>query len=282
MNKLKVIFIGGLTNGKIVYEYLKKNKYVDIPLAITYKENTSKPRFRTFDDEVFIKSNSANEFIDDMKKIHPDFIFVSGWSELLYEELIKIPEKGTIGFHGSILPKDRGRSVLAWQIEEGYKKTAVTMFYYNNMPDGGDIIGQEEVIINDNDYINDILDKCDEAVYNLIYSYFPLLRKGQAPRIKQDESKSTFRRLRKKRDSLINWNRNTVDIYNKIRAISKPYPGAIGKIGNKQYRIWKAEIIEEFEFGNICETGQLVATLFDKSIIIKTKDKFIRITEYEV
>ena len=31
MNKIKIIFIGGLSNGEIVLQYLQSNKYVYIP-----------------------------------------------------------------------------------------------------------------------------------------------------------------------------------------------------------------------------------------------------------
>lgn len=81
-------------------------------------------------------------------------------------------------FHPAKLPFDRGRSVLAWQIEDGYTETSLTMFKYSDYPDGGDILAQETIAIASNDYINDILDKVDAASLNLIRAYFPLLRKG--------------------------------------------------------------------------------------------------------
>ena len=66
---------------------------------------------------------------------------------MLSEDLIDLPTKGVVGFHPSKLPFDRGRSVLAWQIEEGYTETALTMFFYSTYPDGGDIIAQEKIRI---------------------------------------------------------------------------------------------------------------------------------------
>ena len=59
------------------------------------------------------------------------------------------------------------------------------MFYYNHLPDCGDIIGQERILIEDNDYISDVLEKVDKATYNLMHAYFPLLRKN----IVHDENK---------------------------------------------------------------------------------------------
>ena len=44
MNKLNIIFIGGLTNGKVVLNYLLSNKNVSIPLLITHPQEYVGPR----------------------------------------------------------------------------------------------------------------------------------------------------------------------------------------------------------------------------------------------
>lgn len=282
-NKVKIVLIAGLTNGKIIYDYFKKNKYVDLCLTITYLDSLSnKPRFIKFDDESkIIKTDAANNHIETIEKVAPDYIFVTGWSELLNEELLKIPKKGTIGFHPSILPYDRGRSVIAWQLEEDYKESGVSMFYYNNIPDAGDIIAIEKFKIEETDYVNDILDKCDLAIYSLVHAYFPLLRNELAPRKKQDLNQGNFRRLRKDIDSLINWNKTSRTIYNKIRAISQPYPGAFFYEDNQKITVWASEIIEDFKFGINEKPGTKICELYDQSLIYKTKDGFIRFIKWK-
>jgi len=45
MKLLKTVFIGGLTNGKIVLDYLHSNKYVNIALIKTHPQNHHFPRF---------------------------------------------------------------------------------------------------------------------------------------------------------------------------------------------------------------------------------------------
>jgi len=284
MKKLKIIFIGGMTNGKIVADYLYSNVHVNIPIIITHPKNHNVSRYIDFSSifksvEVKYELN-ANIFIDKIRKIEPHFIFVAGWSGLLSKELISIPAMGTIGFHPSLLPNDRGRSVLAWQIEDGYTETALSMFYYNDLPDCGDIIAQERIKIEQNDYIYDVLEKVDNATYNLLRAYFPFLRIGTAPRKPQDINDGNFRRLRTDRDSIIDWDKNADVIFNKIRAISKPYPGSIGEIDNK-YRIWKAIPID-----NITELEKEIPGnyYFEKESslpIVKCRDKCIKILDYE-
>lgn len=282
MEKIHAVFIGGLTNGKIVYEYLKSNKFVDLVLAITYTDDYTGARFIQFENaDTIFKVGTVKNHIDFIKDLKPDVIFVAGWSELIPEEILNIPPMGVIGFHPARLPNDRGRSVIAWQIEDGYTETALTMFKYSVYPDGGDILAQERIVIEETDYINDVLDKIDNATYNIMKAYFPLLRQGLLVGNKQDLSQGNFRRLRGEKDSVINWNSPVKLIYNKIRAISHPYPGAFTELNKKRLRIWRSEILSDFSLFQNVKCGTLVATCCDNSLIVKARDGYIRITEYE-
>jgi len=285
LNILKIIFIGGLTNGKIVLDYFEKNRYVNVPLIITHPRDHSIPRYNDIsgiiDGANVINDLDANKYTKIIRNLKPDFIFVTGWSGILSEEIISIPKFGTIGFHPSKLPCDRGRSVLAWQIEEGYTQTALTMFYYNEIPDFGDIITYENINIERNDYINDVLNKIDNATYNLMRAYFPLLRKSIAPRKGQNANEGNYRRLRNERDSVINWDVNAEVIYNKIRAISKPYPGAIAKIGNEDFRIWKAVIFENIPELDEGEPGKHIYLEKSDYPIVKCRDLCLRVIDFE-
>jgi len=284
MEKINIVFIGGLTNGEIVLDYLLANKHVDVQLVITHPEDYRGPRHVDLSNkikgiEIFHDLN-ANKYTEFILNRRPDFIFVAGWSGLLSKELISIPPKGTIGFHPSKLSQDRGRSVLAWQIEEGYTETALTMFYYNEMPDCGDIIAQERIKIEHNDYINDVLNKVDHATFNLMRAYFPLLRQGIAPRKPQNINEGNFRRMRTDRDSLIHWDQNAELIYNKIRAISKPYPGAFFYQNGQKVIVWRSEIWQSFN--NLSDEhswtpGNIVKKIDEYRYIVRCRDKYLQI-----
>lgn len=284
MKKLNIIFIGGLTNGEIVLDYLLSNKYVDVPMIITHPENYKGPRYVDLSKKVksikMFRDLNVNNYTGIIQNLRPYFIFVGGWSDLLSKELISIPSKGTIGFHPSKLPQDRGRSVLAWQIEEGYTETALTMFYYSKLPDCGDIIAQERIKIEYNDYINEVLNKIDNATYNLMRAYFPLLRQGNQPKKPQNINEGNFRRLRTDRDSLINWDQNAEVIYNKIRATSKPYPGAFFYHNGQKVIAWRSEIWQSYNNlpnEHSCTPGNIVKKIDEYRYIVRCRDKYLQI-----
>lgn len=244
-NKKKIIFIGGLSNGKNVVNFLISKKNISLDLIFTHKKKNI-PRYQNFNlfnkSTKVIKTENINNYFLKIKKAKPDLILVAGWSKMITNKILEIPKYGVIGFHPSDLPKDRGRSVLAWQIEEGYLKTALSIFFYTKKADAGDVIGKHKIIIKKKEYVNDILDKIDISTIKLLNKYFDKFFSNKLKRKKQDLHHATYRKIRTYENQLINWNENGDDIINKIRAISKPYPGAIGVIKNKRYKIWKARI----------------------------------------
>ena len=61
----------------------------------------------------------------------------------------KIPSKGTINLHTSLLPKYRGAAPINWVIINGEKTTGLTTFFIDDKIDCGKIILQKEVNILD-------------------------------------------------------------------------------------------------------------------------------------
>lgn len=244
----KVVFIGALENGRIVLQSLLKHPDVDVVAAYTYTDDIQKKKpCGTIFDDIYPNIRKVQRLsegdINAIKELRPDLIFVAGWSQLLPSALLAAAAEGCIGFHPSKLPKDRGRSVLAWQIAEGYTETALTMFYLSEGVDSGDIIGQEIIPIDESDFIKDILEKVNQATYNLMITYLPMLLKGNAPRIPQDHSKATYRRLRKDNDSHINWDRPVQEIHNLVRAIAPPYPCAYTLFKGKRLQVLSGYIV---------------------------------------
>ena len=128
------------------------------------------------------------------------------------------------------------------------------MFYLNEKPDSGDLIGQNNISIAMDDYIGDVLRKIDSAMVNMVAKYLPLLEKDEAPREPQPIGAGNYTRLRTNSDSVIKWTKNADEIYNLVRAISHPYPGAHFFIKNKPVKVWRARLVD-------CEKPHCLADL---------------------
>jgi len=224
------------------------------------------------------KINDAHN-VEIIKEIEPDYIFVIGFSQLVKEEIIDSATVGVVGFHPTPLPKMRGRAANVWQVLLGVHETKCSIFFINEGVDSGDILGQQEYVIEDTDYALDVERKINEASRKLFRRVLKQIMNGTIQPWKQDESEATYLLKRSPEDGLIDWDNSIADIHRLIRAVSKPYPGAFGMYdGEHKLTIWHAEIVENRKY--IGMSGQ-IAEITDDYIDVVCKDGLLHITDFE-
>lgn len=187
-----------------------------------------------------LKDDSWSKLI---RPFEPDVIFSFYYRNMIPVNIIEIPKIGAFNMHGSLLPKYRGRVPVNWVLIKGEKKTGVTLHFMVEKPDAGDIIGQKEVEIDFEDTAKTLLLKLALAARELLREVLPLIEKNTFKRIPQTGESSYFGG-RKPEDGIINWEEDAISIYNLIRAVTHPYPGAFTFLDGKKLFIWWAKPIE--------------------------------------
>lgn len=282
---MRIVFMGGHTLGRKTLQHLI-DKGKNIIAVVTniesdwYKgvdeiaEKNGLPLYKNIDI-------SSESFITEISALKPDLIVVVNFQQILKEKLISIPKKGCINTHAALLPKYRGRAPLNWAIIHGEKQVGVTVHFIEKGIDTGDIIVQKSIDVGDEEYIDSILEKVGNLYPTIVNEAVDLIQSGEFVGIKQDLSKGSYFGKRTPEDGQINWNDNAKDIFNLVRAISKPYPGAFSFYDNSKVIIWKAEVIEQQEKEANLPNGYIIS-INDSGICVKARNKNILITEYEV
>ncbi|MBI5485057.1 MAG: formyltransferase [Deltaproteobacteria bacterium] len=199
------------------------------------------------------------ENIELVKMIAPDFIFSFYYRTMINAELLEIPPGGALNLHGSYLPKYRGRVPVNWAVIKGETETGATLHYMVAKPDAGDIVDQEKVAIAFTDTAIDVFQKVTDAAVTVLARSWPLLRAGIAPRIPMNLGDGSYFGGRKPADGLIDWTRSAIQIYNLIRGVTHPYPGAFTFFEGKKVIIWQAWPVEgEGEPGKILSQNPLL------------------------
>ena len=221
-----------------------------------------------------INDSSTVEFV---KKAAPDLFFVVGLSQLILNELLKLPTVGCVGYHPTMLPEGRGRAAIAWIIL-GKAKPAATFFMIDEGIDSGDIIGQIPVTLKGDEYPQEVIDKVMDAIGKVLDGLLPELKNGILIPRKQDDSKATYLGRRKPEDGLIDWDKPAIEIANLVRAVSKPLPGAFTYVSAKKVVIWKASAKRKSQY--IGEPGR-IAAVENNTVIVHTGDGILNIEEFE-
>jgi methionyl-tRNA formyltransferase len=175
-----------------------------------------------------------------MRELAPDLLLSFYYRSMIREEVLEIPRLGSLNLHGSYLPKYRGRVPVNWAVINGESETGATLHYMVQKPDAGDIVDQEKVGISFTDTALDVFNKVTQAAVTVLARSFPLILTGKAPRIPMDLSRGSYFGGRRPADGRIDWNRSAIEIYNLIRGVTHPYPGAFTHLDGKKIVIWSA------------------------------------------
>ncbi|MCL2669440.1 MAG: hypothetical protein FWE89_02030, partial [Syntrophaceae bacterium] len=187
---------------------------------------------------------------------------------------------GAFNLHGSLLPSYRGRCPVNWVLIHGETQTGVTLHHMVAKADAGDIVGQKLVPIDRSDRAVTLYRKLCAAAGTLLDEFLPPLITGKAPRIRQDLSKGSYFGGRRPEDGQIDWHWSNERIYNLIRAVTDPYPGAFAFLpGWKKLLIWWAEPIAVDVSPDLPVAGMIRRK--GKGICVETGQGLIRLLEVE-
>jgi methionyl-tRNA formyltransferase len=168
----------------------------------------------------------------------PDFLFSFTYRTLLPRELLKIPRRGALNLHPSTLPKYRGRSPLNWVLVHGEAETGVSLHYMVEKPDRGDIVAQRRFPIGEDDTALSLHRRATDEARALFREIYPSLRDGRAPRMPQDQSQASYYGGRTPEDGKIDWRWPARKIYDLLRAVTHPYPGAFTMHTGHRLFVW--------------------------------------------
>ena len=171
-------------------------------------------------------SERYREFVEQVRLVAPDLIVVSSYSMLLPPEVLNIPSFGGVNIHGALLPEYRGANPTQWALLAEETETGVTIHHITPDFDAGDIIAQRRVPIYFNDTWRHVQSRIASATKSMLAQEMPKVLAGNGGRVPQDESAARYHKRRRPEHGLIDWKQSVRKIYNLVRSLVSPHPGA--------------------------------------------------------
>ena len=187
------------------------------------------------------------ESIATFQSLDADLCVMAYVTDIVPLDIINAPTYGTIQYHPSLLPKHRGPSAINWAIINGDARTGLTIFWPDAGLDTGPILMQREVDIGPVDTVGSLyFDKLFPMGVDALVESVDLVQRGEAPRIQQDESLSTYESWCGRAESQIDWHRPAAALHNLIRGCD-PQPGA--------WTTWRGERLSVYGSA-VCADGR--------------------------
>ncbi|WP_338508902.1 bifunctional UDP-4-amino-4-deoxy-L-arabinose formyltransferase/UDP-glucuronic acid oxidase ArnA [Pseudomonas poae] len=211
-------------------------------------------------------------WIERIAKLNPDYIFSFYYRNLLSEALLATAKNGAFNLHGSLLPKYRGRAPANWVLVNGETETGVTLHRMVKRADAGAILAQQKVTIDRSDTGLTLHAKLRDAATSLLRDALPQLAQGKLTETAQDESQATCFGRRTAADGKLDWKKPAEQLFNLVRAVTQPYPGAFCAVGEHKLIVWQAEVIQGNEGlapGRVISVNPLRIACGQDSLVIK-------------
>lgn len=266
MISMKVNIVGVITKKKSDYN----SDFVD--LSYLCLENNI--------DVLYCENVNDCYVLDFIKQREIDVIFCFGWSQLLSADILEAAKYGGIGFHPAALPKNRGHHPIIWALALGLERTSSSFFLMDCSADTGKLLSVKDVVI---DYKDDACSLYNKILNIAVYQLQELLENFvvmyENATVQNLQEGNTWRK-RSVEDGRIDWRMSSKSIYNLVRALTKPYPGAHFVYKNQIIKVWKVKEVISKDYTNI-EPGKVLHSTVQGTFIVKTGDNLIEVLDYD-
>jgi methionyl-tRNA formyltransferase len=290
MSKCKIVFIGGTKRGfQLLKKLIASGEEITGIIGLREDEHECLKYHRAIEAlatrykiPALITKKITEDHLRDIREVYqPDLIIIVGWRTILPESIYKYPRYGCVAVHDSLLPNYRGFAPTNWAIINGEKETGVTLFELTGEVDAGPIIGQKKIKISEEDTAPEVNEKVIEATIQLVLENLERLKTGTAIKAFQEEVNATYTCSRLPSDGLIDWSKTTREIYNLIRGLTWPYPGAFTYYQGKKLIIWSAKIPDNSPVFKGRIYGRVVKIL-EGGVDVLTGDGILRVNDVQL
>ncbi len=243
-----IVWVGFHEEGRFALPALIERGF-PIKAVITLTDEAASRRSGAFDVEKLAQAHGIpchkvahindESSITLLRSYAPDVLCVIGWSQILSAEALGTAGI-TIGAHASLLPEGKGSAPINWAIIKGLQRTGNTLMQLSEGVDEGDMLAQIAFDIDYEDTCATLYDKVAETNATMLIDVLGRIRDGTLEPEPQPMSDEPLWPRRRPEDGLIHWEQGGRQVYDFVRALTRPYPGAFGYVGGKKVTIWRA------------------------------------------
>jgi methionyl-tRNA formyltransferase len=214
------------------------------------------------------------EVVSQLRAWNPDLIVMAGYSQILGEAVLSVPEIGVLNLHGGKLPEYRGASTLNWMIIEGETEGGIAILFADDGIDTGKIVLQERFPITVDETIVDIIDKTDRLFPELLVTALDRIETGSLDPTPQSPDRGCYYHSRRPQHGEIHWRERTAkEVHDLVRALAGPYPSAFTHLDGDRLEIEETSLLEETVRG----VPGRVCLRRDEGVVVVARDRGVRI-----
>ena len=217
------------------------------------------------------------EFMSELERLSPDISVVAAYGHILIEEVLDLPQHGSINVHASLLPAYRGAAPINWAIANGEAETGVTIMRMVRAMDAGPIILQASEPIGPDDTAAHVTARLAELGAELLVEALALIEAGVAEEEEQDHDAATFAPKLDRAAARVEWSRTAEEVGCHIRGMDR-VPGAWSTLGGEPVKLFRPTPLAG---GHAVEAGRVVIADPEEGLVVASGAGLVRIAHVQ-
>ena len=284
----RVIVFGNQLIGVEGVKILGEQPGMEVVLAVGCESETDRrsgyPSLKDYCQTVGIPfcqpERMDKEFLLMLKGLDPSFCFSLNYRSIFNNDFIKLPTKGFVNLHPSPLPRYRGPTPYFWALLNGEKEYGTTLHYIDQGIDTGDIISQAKFAIPDGitgfEFNSLVMQQGAELFKRSVEGIIS----GSNERVPQDHSQATYYGPFRESLRWIDWTDSQGKTLNRIKALTRPYSGAIAEVAGQKVTIWSAQSVQREKGQGFKGPGRIVEAQ-EGQFVVSTVEGYVLISNFQ-
>lgn len=200
----------------------------------------------------------GEEFLSQLRAFEADLSVVVAYGQLLRQDVIDVPARGTVNIHASLLPRWRGAAPIQAAILAGDEVTGVSIQQMVLKLDAGPVLFESKVELHSNITAGELTEGLSELGAEAIIQALALMELDGLEPKPQDEALATFAPKIDRAMAQLDFRKDATGVSRAIRAFD-PRPGAWGIVRDTETRLFGVRVLSDRrgEPGEVLEVGEM-------------------------
>lgn len=169
---------------------------------------------------------------------------VVAYGRILPPGVLRVPERGCINLHASVLPAYRGAAPIQWSLMDGRSETGVSLMQMEAGMDTGPVFSVSRTAIEPETNAGELSARLAQLAAELLERDLSGILTGRLKAQAQRHDDATSAPPIEREHQLIDWQRPARAIHDQVRALA-PRPGAITSLEGRRMKVFETRASDE-------------------------------------
>jgi methionyl-tRNA formyltransferase len=184
------------------------------------------------------------EFMQALRELEPELSVVAAYGEILTEDVLELPERGSVNVHASLLPELRGAAPVNWAIIRGHSGSGVSIMRMVRELDAGPVLYRVAVALPLDITAGELHEMLSEIGAAALVEALAQLEAGAIVEEPQDHEEATYAPKMSREMARLDWRLPAHELDRWIRGCD-PWPGAWTELHGRPVQVFRPVPEEE-------------------------------------